>query len=211
MYTECAIDHGKYCLAGQVLDTLLKSFHLRFFDACFTLLTTFSCKTLLVTALNRQITGIAMAQVSALACLRFPPLLFTEGLQNLLSLAQTVGHSMKPTFVDWPAVVRCVMTIQEVHEGVSQAFQPNQAANPAQEAAPSQGPAGPAPTGAGQQAAAPRTLWSEAAELAEARERSQWHELMSRRNIEQNEKLQVKLSLLTSAFVDAARNPTFRQ
>ncbi|MCJ1368784.1 hypothetical protein MMC16_007932 [Acarospora aff. strigata] len=47
--------------------------------------------------------------------------------------------------------------------------------------------------GAGQAAAGPRTLWSEAAELAEARERSQWHELMSRRNLEPGEKLQVKL------------------
>jgi len=113
-------------------------------------------------------------------------------------LFQTVGHSVsKPTFVDLPAVVRCVMTIQEVQEGVSQAFKPNQAASPAQEAAPSQGPASHAPTGAGQQATAPRALWSEAAELAEARERSQWHELMSRRNIEQNEKLQVGLILLT--------------
>lgn len=118
---------------------------------------------------------------------------------------------MKPTFIDLPAVVTCVMTSQEVQEGVSEAFQPNQAASPAQEAAPSQGPARHAPTGAGQQTAAPRALWSEAAELAEARERSQWHELMSRRNIEQSEKLQVRLTLLTSAFVDAARNPTFRQ
>lgn len=46
---------------------------------------------------------------------------------------------------------------------------------------------------AGQAAASPRALWSEAAELAEARERSQWHELMSRRNLEPSEKLQVKL------------------
>jgi ribonuclease HI len=90
------------------------------------------------------------------------------------------------------------MTSQEVQEGVSEAFQPNQAASPAQEAASSQGPASHAPTGAGQRPAAPRALWSEAAELAEARERSQWHELMSRRNIEQNEKLQVKLILVTS-------------
>ncbi|KAA6419923.1 MAG: hypothetical protein FRX49_10113 [Trebouxia sp. A1-2] len=88
-------------------------------------------------------------------------------------------------------------TPQEVQEGVSQAFKPNQAASPAQEAPPSQGPAGHALTGAAQQAAAPRALWSEAAELAEARERSQWHELMSRRNTEQNEKLQVRLILLT--------------
>ena len=105
---------------------------------------------------------------------------------------------VKPTSADLPAVVRCVVIIQEVQEGVSEAFKSDQAASPAQEAAPSQGPAGHAPTGARQQAAAPRALWSEAAELAEARERSQWHELMSRRNIEQNEKLQVRLILLTS-------------
>ena len=70
---------------------------------------------------------------------------------------------------------------------------------------PSEGPASPVPSqspsstsgtglpGAGLQAAAPRVLWSEAAELAEARERSQWHELMSRRNMDQNETLQVTL------------------
>ena len=46
---------------------------------------------------------------------------------------------------------------------------------------------------AGQAAASPRALWSEAAELAEARERAQWHELMSRRNLDPTEKLQVKL------------------
>ena len=90
---------------------------------------------------------------------------------------------------------------QEVQEGVSAAFTANRTPGPAQEAAAGQGPAGqgPAgnsPAGAGPQASAPRALWSEAAELAEARERSQWHELMSRRNIEQNEKLQVRFTLL---------------
>ena len=85
---------------------------------------------------------------------------------------------------------------QEVQEGVSAAFTANQTPGPAQEAAAGQGPAGNSPAGAGLQASAPRALWSEAAELAEARERSQWHELMSRRNIEQNEKLQVRFTLL---------------
>ena len=36
-------------------------------------------------------------------------------------------------------------------------------------------------------------LWSEAAQLQEARDRASWHEKMSRRNIEHSEPLQVSL------------------
>lgn len=84
--------------------------------------------------------------------------------------------------------------------GVSAAFDNPPASDASQHAQPQAAPAA-APkastnqpsAGAGQAAAGPRALWSEAAELAEARERSQWHELMSRRNLEPGEKLQVKL------------------
>ena len=90
--------------------------------------------------------------------------------------------------------------MQEVQKGVSAAFdhpQPSDSGHQAPMADASQ----PSGGGAGQAAAAPRALWSEAAELAEARERSQWHELMSRRNLEPSEKLQVKL--LTNPIVVA--------
>lgn len=75
----------------------------------------------------------------------------------------------------------------------SQALQPTQQGDPQPPtASPRAGSTQATAAGAGQSSAAPRELWSEAAELAEARERSQWHELMSRRNMEPNEKLQVK-------------------
>ena len=89
--------------------------------------------------------------------------------------------------------------LQEVQKGVSAAFDTPQDLTSGQMAQPQASPAAPGttanqpPSGAGQAAASPRPLWSEAAELAEARERSQWHELMSRRNQEPSEKLQVKL------------------
>lgn len=82
---------------------------------------------------------------------------------------------------------------------MSAAFDNPRASESDQMAPPQASPAAlgtPAPqpsAGAGQAAASSRALWSEAAELAEARERSQWHELMSRRNLEPSEKLQVKL------------------
>ena len=102
---------------------------------------------------------------------------------------------------------------QEVQKGVSAAFdraqappshhpsdpQPPTASTAAgqSQAPPAAGQAAASPgqvtSAARQPAAGPRTLWSEAAELAEARERAQWHELMSRRNMEPNEKLQVDL------------------
>jgi hypothetical protein len=41
----------------------------------------------------------------------------------------------------------------------------------------------------------------QAKELAEARERMEWHELMSRRNIESSEVLQVRTLSLTSSHV----------
>lgn len=87
--------------------------------------------------------------------------------------------------------------LQEVQEGVSAAFTRPLAVDATQQGEPQISQAALRPDanqslgGAGQAAAGPRTLWSEAAELAEARERSQWHELMSRRNTEPSEKLQV--------------------
>lgn len=96
-----------------------------------------------------------------------------------------------------------LLTAQEVQEGVSEALKASQAAGPSQGAGPSQAPGGNAPARAGPQAGAPRALWSEAAELAEARERSQWHELMSRRNMEQNEKLQVPLLMHRGSIMHA--------
>lgn len=107
--------------------------------------------------------------------------------------------------------------MQEVQKGVSAAFDKPLASDSSQQGEPQASLAAPRPDanqasegagqavagtrvdaeqpsgGAGQAAAGPRTLWSEAAELAEARERSQWHELMSRRNMEPSEKLQVRL------------------
>ena len=89
--------------------------------------------------------------------------------------------------------------LQEVQTGVSAAFDNPHASDSSQMAQPQAHPAAPGSdankpsAGAGQVAASPRALWSEAAELAEARERAQWHEFMSRRNLEPSEKLQVKL------------------
>ena len=88
------------------------------------------------------------------------------------------------------------LVAQEVQEGVSAAFNPSQNPGASPGAAPNQGPAGSPPPA--ELLSTARALWSEAAELAEARERAQWHELMSRRNSEPNEKLQVSHAQLTA-------------
>lgn len=63
-------------------------------------------------------------------------------------------------------------------------------------AAPSSSAPGAGPPGNSPRSSSPRLLWSEDAELAEARERCQWHEVMSRRNGgEHTEKLQVSTLL----------------
>ncbi|KAL3161421.1 hypothetical protein ABBQ32_010311 [Trebouxia sp. C0010 RCD-2024] len=101
-------------------------------------------------------------------------------------------------------------TPQEVQEGVSAAFTRPLAVDATQQGEPQISQAALRPDanqslgGAGQAAAGPRTLWSEAAELAEARERSQWHELMSRRNTEPSEKLQERRVIEYVALGDFA-------
>ena len=105
-----------------------------------------------------------------------------------------------------------IYCLQEVQAGVSTAFASQstaQAPPPANPNPPQEPPAAPqastsssssAPSsssgaglpGGGPTSKSPRLLWSEDAELAEARERCQWHEVMSRRNGgEHTEKLQV--------------------
>lgn len=135
--------------------------------------------------------------------------------QGFLSGAANVRQVMSANaFADQQGACSCT---QEVQQGVSAAF-PHQ--GPAQ--APASAPAAPSqptqeppsapqsstssnsrssPEGSGpssnrnsphSSSPSPRLLWSEQAELAEARERCEWHEVMSRRNGgEHTERLQV--------------------